>query len=161
MATNDQVYVSIIRTTPEKCWAAITNPEFSAQYWGGHANRSDWKVGSPWQHEDTHAANAPRIAGKVLESTPPKRLVLSWFAPGKEADHSKVTFEIEPTAAPDVVKLTVSHTGFTADSVMAGHVAGGWPSVLSSLKTYLETGTGIDIMKVMGGGCGSKKDAAA
>lgn len=150
----EQIYVSFIRTTPEKAWAAITNPEFSRQYWGGHANRSDWKPGSTWQHEDTNDGNAPRICGKVLESNPPKLLVLSWFSPLNEADISTVTFEIE--AVQGLVRLTVTHGGFAADSQMAGHVANGWPLVLSSLKTYLETGEGMDVMKVLGGGCAAK-----
>jgi uncharacterized protein YndB with AHSA1/START domain len=154
MTNTEQHYTMFIETTPEKCWEAITNPEFSSQYWGGHANRSDWKKGSAWQHEDTNNANAVRIAGKVLESNPPKRLVVSWFSPDNEADVSKLTFEIE--AVQNVVKLNVIHNEFKADSVMAGNVANGWPAVLCSLKTYLETGKGFDLMAIFGGGCGSK-----
>lgn len=161
MHKKELIYTSFIKTTPEKCWAAITNPEFSRQYWGGHANRSDWKVGSQWQHEDTNNGNAVRIAGKVLESTPPKKLVVSWHSPDDERDISKLTFEIEPMAA-GLVRLHVTHNDFIADSVMAGHVANGWPLVLSSLKTYLETGEGMDVMAVFKNtGCGGAKGNAA
>lgn len=154
MSNTEQHYTLFINTTPEKCWEAITNPEFSRQYWGGHGNVSDWKQGSSWQHEDTNNGNAVRVAGKVLESNPPKRLVISWFSPDNEADISEVVFDIEPIQ--NLVKLHVTHHKFTADSAMAGHVANGWPAVLCSLKTYLETGAGFDLMAIFGGKCGGK-----
>lgn len=155
MANTEQHYTMFINATPEKCWEAITNPEFSRQYWGGHANISDWKEGSGWQHEDTRGGNAVRVTGKVLESNPPKRLVISWFSPNNEADVSKVTFEIEPMKG--IVRLDVTHNEFKTDSTMASGVAKGWPLVLSSLKTFLETGKGIDVMAVLGdSACGNK-----
>lgn len=158
MTKTEQHYTMFIETTPEKCWEAITNPEFSRQYWGGHANCSDWKKGSAWQHEDTNNANTVRIAGKVLESNPPKHLVLSWLSPENEDDISEVIFDIEPIQ--NLVKLQVTHHKFTGDSVMADHVANGWPAVLCSLKTYLETGIGFDLMAIFEGKCGGK-DATA
>ena len=158
MTNSEQHYTMFINTTPEKCWEAITNPEFSRQYWGGHANVSDWKPGAVWQHEDTKSDNSVRVTGKVLESNPPKRLVISWFSPDNEADVSEVIFTIEPVL--NLVRLDVTHHKFTADSTMAGAVAGGWPAVLCSLKTYLETGTGFDLMAIFGGGCGGKNAAA-
>lgn len=154
----DQHYTMFINATPQKVWDAITNPEFSRQYWGGHANISDWKAGARWQHEDTNNGNAVRIAGKVLESIPQKRLVISWFSPDNEADISEVVFTIEPIQ--NLVRLDVVHHKFNADSVMAGHVANGWPAVLCSLKTYLETGAGFDLMAIFGGKCGGKDVAA-
>jgi len=157
MSNTNQVYTTYIKTTPEKLWAAITNPEFTRQYWGGHANISDWKKGSRWQHEDTNN-NLLRITGEVLECTPPKRLVLSWYAPSNAADISTVTFEIE--AIKDTVRLDVTHGGFIPESVMAGNVSKGWPLVIASLKSYLETGKAIDIMSVKGS-CGGTKVAAA
>jgi uncharacterized protein YndB with AHSA1/START domain len=158
MSNNEQHYTLFINTTPEKCWEAITNPEFSRQYWGGHANVSDWKQGSTWKHEDTNNANAVRVAGKVLECNPPKRLVISWYSPENEADISEVIFTIQPMK--NLVKLDVTHHKFTADSVMAGHVKNGWHAVLSSLKTYLETGNGFDLMAIFEGKCGSEASAA-
>jgi len=74
MSNTELVYTTYIKTTPEKLWAAITNPEFARQYWGGHVNISDWKKGSTWRHENTNDNNAVRVKGKVLESTPPKIL---------------------------------------------------------------------------------------
>ena len=129
------------RRRPEKLWAAIPNPEFARQYWGGHVNISDWKKGSTWRHEYTEENNRVRVMGEVLESTPPKRLVITWFAPDNEADVSTVTFDIKPVK--DLVRLDVVHSKLSAD--MARKVSGGWPLVLSSMKSYLETGKGLDI----------------
>lgn len=138
------VYVTYIRSTPQKTWDAITQPEFARQYWGGNANLSDWKEGSGWRH--VNPANETWVQGEVVESVPPKRLVLTWADPDDLKDVSRVTYEIEPQDG--IVRLTVTHDRFHADSEMAGKVSKGWPHVLSSLKSFLETGTGLD------GGCG-------
>jgi uncharacterized protein YndB with AHSA1/START domain len=135
------VYTMFIRSTPKKTWDAITKPEFTRQYWGELANVSDWKKGSKWEHVTKE--NEAWIVGKVVESAPPKRLVLTWADPDKLKDESRVTFEIEPME--DMVCLTVTHGDFKAGSKMAGKVAWGWPRVLSSLKTFLETGKGLNI----------------
>ena len=82
------------------------------------------------------------MVGEVLESLPPKRLVLTWADPDDLTDGSRLTFDIEPL--DDLVRLSVLHGNFKADSVMAGKVSQGWPKVLSSLKSYLETGIPID-----------------
>ncbi|HWD93021.1 MAG TPA: SRPBCC family protein [Verrucomicrobiae bacterium] len=134
------VYTTYIRSTPKKTWDAITKPEFTRQYWGGMVNVSDWKKGSTWQHlaKDDDAW----ITGKVLESAATSRLVVTWADPDKLKDESRVTFEIE--AVEDMVCLTVTHGSFKTGSKMAGKVARGWPLVLSSLKTFLETGTGLN-----------------
>ena len=138
-----QVYTTFIRTTPKKLWAAITKPEFTRQYWAGLANVSDWKKGSSWQHVTNDKQPEIYITGKVLECTPPKRLVLSWADPDDLADKSRVAFEIE--VIKDMVCLTVTHDKFKAGSTMAGKVSWGWPRVLSSMKSFLETGKGLDV----------------
>ena len=139
------VYATYIRTTPKKLWAAITKPEFTRQYWAGLANVSDWKEGSPWQHVTKGDKPEVWVTGKVVECTPPKRLVLSWADPDALADKSRVTFEIE--AIEDLVCLTVTHDKFKTGSSMVGKVSGGWPRVLSSMKSFLETGKGLNISK--------------
>ena len=140
-----QVYTTFIRTTPKKLWAAITKPEFTRQYWAGIENASDWKKGSKWEHIGGDKKREVWITGKVLECIPPKRLVLSWADPDDLADKSRVTFEIEQIKHQ--VCLTVTHGNFKADSKMAGKVSWGWPRVLSSMKSFLETGKGLIISK--------------
>ena len=134
------VYTTYIRSTPKKTWDAITKPEFTRQYWGGMANVSDWKKGSKWQHMAKD--NDAWIVGEVAESTPPKRLVLTWADPDQLKDKSRVTFEIEPIE--DMVCLTVTHDNFKTGSDMASKVSKGWPLVLSSMKSFLETGKGLN-----------------
>jgi uncharacterized protein YndB with AHSA1/START domain len=134
-------------------WNAITNPEFTRQYWGGNENVSDWKPGSKWAHVASDTGRATRVTGKVVESVPPKRLVLTWADPADESDASRVTFEIEPIG--DTVRLDVIHGDFKPGSDMVNRVSGGWPRVLSSLKSFLETGNALEVAN-----CGSKHATA-
>jgi uncharacterized protein YndB with AHSA1/START domain len=155
MPTIDYAYTTYIKSTPEKVWAAITTPEFTRQYWG-HNNVSDWKKGSKWQHVSTKDG-AVNIEGEVIESTPHSRLVVSWFSPNNKDDVSRVTYEIE--AVDGRVRLHVLHTDLTEGSNMATGVTKGWPVVLSSLKSYLETGEGFDIWAQKDKSCASSKVA--
>lgn len=135
------VYVTYISTTPEKLWSALMDSEMTKRYWGYHRNVSDWEVGSTWSHQDYDDESIVDIVGKVVESTPPRRLVLTWASPADEANeakHSRVTFEIEPFL--DAVRLTVTHDELEPGSEMLHGITQGWPAVLSSLKTLLETG---------------------
>lgn len=139
------VYVTYIRSTPEKVFEAITKPEIAQRYWG-HENISDWKPGSAWQHVRANAERKVNIVGKVVEVTPPKRLVISWASPDQANNpesYSRVTFDVEPYE--DMIRLTVTHDELEAGSGMARGIQQGWPIVLSSLKSLLETGTGIDV----------------
>ena len=135
------VYTTFIRSTPKKTWDAISNPKFTRQYWAGMANVSDWKKGSKWEHQNPD--KEVWITGEVVECDPPKRLVLTWADPDDLKDKSRVIFEIEKLE--DSVCLTVTHDRFKAGSTMVGKVSGGWPRVLSSLKSFLETGEGLNI----------------
>lgn len=141
MRNPDFVYTTYIKTTQEKVWSAITNPEFSRQYWVAGIV-SDWNKGSKWQHLSQDDAKTCTVAGKVLESDPPKRLVLSWAEPSNPTDDSIVTFTID--AIDDMVRLNVTHGAFMDGSKMANRIATGWPRVLSSLKSFLETGQALN-----------------
>jgi len=137
------VYVTYIHSTPEKVFNALTAPQMTRRYWA-HLNVSDWKVGSPWHHEDAETGQV-RVVGKVLESEPPKRLVISWaFLADKNnaAKQTRVTFLLEP--GPNAVRLTVTHEDLEPGSDMDKAIRRGWPVVLSNLKTLLETGTAME-----------------
>ena len=139
------VYVTYIASTPEKVFEAISNPEITRRYWG-HENVSDWKPGSTWEHIRANDERTVNTVGKVIEFSPPNRLVISWASPARADNpesHSRVTFEIEEYE--DMVRLTVAHDELEADSDMAKGISKGWPVVLSSLKSYLETGSGLDV----------------
>jgi uncharacterized protein YndB with AHSA1/START domain len=135
------VYVTYILSTPEKVWNALVDGEVTRQYWFRHRNASDWKVGSRWEHRDYDDPATVDVLGKVVESEPPRRLVITWASPadaGLEEKHSRVTFEIEQVQ--DLVRLRVTHDRLEPGSAMLRGITQGWPLVLSSLKTLLETG---------------------
>jgi len=142
------VYVTYIRSTPEKVFEAITKPEIARCYWG-HENVSDWKPGSSWQHVRANAERTVQLAGKVIEIAAPTRLVMTWANASRADDPdatSRVTFDVAPI--DDMVRLTVTHDELEAGSGTATGISRGWPIVLSSLKSLLETGQGIDVFAV-------------
>lgn len=139
------VYVTYIRSTPEKVFEAITSPEVARRYWG-HENVSDWQPGSAWEHVRANAQRTVNVLGKVVEVVPPTRLVITWASPSQADDpasYSRVRFDVE--AYQEMVRLTVTHDELEAGSGMAKGIQQGWPMVLSSLKSLLETGQGIDV----------------
>ena len=137
------VYVVYISSTPEKVWDALIDTKMTAQYWQNN-NLSDWKPGSRWEHRTADEEQSLKLVGKVVESRRPSRLVLTWASPDDAADdgkHSRVTFDLEPVAG--VVRLTVTHDRLEAGSKMLEGITLGWPKVLSSLKSLLETGRAL------------------
>lgn len=158
MTRPEFVYTTYINTTPERLWQALTDPTFTAQYWGTTFD-TDWKVGSTmtWNEHGIAIEDPDQI---VVESEPYRRLSYTWhtftpewYANAKEwvdADfldkavkerRSKVTFDIEPVGP--LVKLTVVHEAFDPESVVLETVSQGWPHLLSSLKSLLETGEAL------------------
>lgn len=140
------VYVTYIRSTPDKVFEAIIKPEVARRYWG-HENVSDWIPGSNWQHVRNDEQRTVDLVGKVIEVVPPKRLVISWANESQSsapAAYSRVTFEVVPFEN-GLVRLTVTHDELEAGSGMDKGIRQGWPFVLSSLKSLLETGQGLDI----------------
>lgn len=151
MKKPDYVYVTYIATTPEKTWQALIDTDLTREYWRdpvagcARTNVSDWKPGSRWEHRRADGSDIVDIVGKVIESTPPRRLVFSWARPAdaeNEAKHSRVSFDIEPYGEK-LVRLTVTHDDLERDSDMLTSISGGWPKVLSNLKTFLETGSAL------------------
>jgi uncharacterized protein YndB with AHSA1/START domain len=132
------VYVTYIATAPEKVWEALFDGEMSRLYWGQHRNvAAEWKVGARWAHEDCESG-AVAVEGEVLEYDPPKRLVLGWRSKQAPGAPTRVSFTIEPFLG--AVKLTVIHDDLEPGSPMWQGVTSGWPAILSSLKSLLETG---------------------
>ncbi|HKV83688.1 MAG TPA: SRPBCC domain-containing protein [Ktedonobacterales bacterium] len=147
------VYTIYIKTTPEHLWRALTEPAFTRRWWG-MSPMSDWRVGSPmtWEHEGLTVADPAQV---VLESEPYRRLAYTWQTMTPELAHhvgvsdealarmsreprSRVSFELEPIG--QMVKLTVVHEDLEPGGATLEMISGGWPQVLSGLKTLLETG---------------------
>lgn len=139
MAKPEFVYVSYIATSAEKLWAALTSGEFTRQYWGGRRISSDWNVGSPVRH--LMPDGTAEWEGEVLRCEPPRLLAYTFVWPG--GPKTRVTFEIQPT--PTVMRLVVTHEGFEGDEKGLQGITFGWPAILSSLKSLLETGEALDM----------------
>jgi uncharacterized protein YndB with AHSA1/START domain len=140
------VYVTYISTSPKKLWNALVDPKLTKKYWQ-HENASDWKPGSRWEHRRFDKERTPDIVGKVIESSPPQHLVLSWAFPADEAlekKYSRVTIEIEPYRK--IVRLTVTHDRLEPGSEMLEGITEGWPKVLSSLKSLMETDQPLPVL---------------
>jgi uncharacterized protein YndB with AHSA1/START domain len=136
MTKHTYVYVTYILSTPEKVWEALTDAKISASYWE-RENVSDWKVGSRWEHR--LPGKSADVVGEVLEAVPPRRLVTTWVRPsnlGNPEKTNQAIYDIEEVGGK--VKLTVTHTDLSDEDLK--NVSGGWPAVLSNLKTLLETG---------------------
>jgi uncharacterized protein YndB with AHSA1/START domain/DNA-binding transcriptional ArsR family regulator len=132
-------YTTYIEATAERVWQALTDADVTATFWG-HSNVSDWQVGSRWEHRRTDGSGIADVVGTVLESDPPRRLVITFAGPGEAPaeDSSVVTFTLEPFH--EIVKLTVRQDRLpTPGDYEAAAV--GWSSVMSNLKTLLETGS--------------------
>ena len=135
------VYQIIINAPQERVWDAITKPEFTSRYYYGSALKSDLAIGSPFTY---HMPNgAPVVEGEVVASEPPTRLVHTYHSlwpPMNEDAPTRVTWELQ--ALPGgVTKVTVLHEDFQAETATyKGMQSGGWPWILSNMKTLLETG---------------------
>ena len=138
------VYVTYIRTTPEKLWRALTEPEFTRQFWAGTWQECEWKAGASWRImiPDGRIGDS----GEILEIEPYRRLVLSWrneFKPElREEGYSRLTYLLDQQA--DMVKFTVTHEMERPESKLIDALSGGWPLILASLKSLLETGESLE-----------------
>lgn len=133
------VYVIYIAARPQAVWNALIDGEATRRYWA-HLNVSDWKVGSTWEHRRVDGTDQVDLVGTVLESVPPRRLVITWAFPGENADpekRSRVAFDVELHAGENT-RLTLTHDDLEAGSEMERGISSGWPLVLSNLKSLLE-----------------------
>lgn len=144
MSKPEFVYVTYIETTPEKLWQALTSSEFSKRYWWNTSVVSDWKVGSPFS---LVMNGRTTDVGEILEADRPRRLSYTFHhilnEAAKKERPSRVTFVLEPHGK--LVKLTLTHEDFAEGSVVLAGIARGWPAILSSLKSLLESGTALQI----------------
>ena len=143
MARSTFVYVTYIRTTPEKLWSALTNAEFMKEYWFGVHGESQWTAGSPWKL--VSGDGQIMDAGEIVEADPPRRLVIRWQNQAKPEltaeGESLCTIEVEPSGT--AIKLSITHTIERDSSKLITAVSGGWPKVISNLKSLLETGSAV------------------
>jgi uncharacterized protein YndB with AHSA1/START domain len=154
MAESRFVYVTYIRTTPEKLWRALLDPEFTRRYFFGAWAESEWKAGASYRVVAPDGGIAH--SGEVVEIEPQRRLVQTWrneLRPELHAEgYSRLSYELEPQG--EVVKLTVIHEIDKPESKLIQSVSGGWPLVLASLKSLLETGEALEATRRWpAGGC--------
>ena len=144
MDKSEFVYVTYVRTTPERLWSALTQPEFTRKFWVDTVQACEWKPGASWKlmAPDGRIADA----GEVVEIDPPRKLVLTWqnhlSAEMTAEGFSRMTYLLEPEGG--VVKLTLTHTVDRSDSKLIKAVSTGWPHILASLKSLLETGEPLE-----------------
>jgi uncharacterized protein YndB with AHSA1/START domain len=139
------VYVTFIKTTPQKLWDALTKPEFQKIYFFGTIQESTFKKGAPWKMVGADSGKT-FDSGEILESDPPHKLVIKWrneWMPELNAEgYGRCTMEI--VQAIGTVKLTITHEHEFENSKLIAGVSNGWPQILSSLKSYLETGEAME-----------------
>ena len=141
MARSTFVYVTYIRTTQERLWTALTSDsEFMKQYWFGVHCESQWVPGSPWTMFNVDGGILD--TGEIVEADPPRRLVIRWRNAHKpeliEEGESLCTIEIEPSGT--AIRLSITHTIERDPSKFIAAVSGGWPKVVSNLKSLIESG---------------------
>jgi uncharacterized protein YndB with AHSA1/START domain len=144
MARSTFIYVIYINTTPEKLWSALTDDaEFMKKYWFGTHCESQWTAGSSWKMVSGDGQISD--AGEIIEAVAPRRLVIRWqhqSKPELKAEgESQCTIELEPVAT--AVRLCITHTIEHEPSKFIAAVSGGWPKILSNLKSLLETGSAV------------------
>ena len=144
MSKSEFVYVTYIETTPEKLWQALTSSEFSRRYWFNTELQSDFKVGSPFA---LVMDGTTTDVGEILEADPPRRLSYTFHhvldETARKEPPTKVIFDLEKHGS--FVKLTLTHENFAAGSKLLDGISRGWPAILSSLKSMLESGTALAI----------------
>jgi uncharacterized protein YndB with AHSA1/START domain len=141
LTTKPTVYVIYIAASPEKVWEALTSGQHSRRYFFGNSVESDWRVGSPFVLRD--AAGQVHMSGRIVESDPPRRLAMTWAIEDMEEFRHLpacvVAYDIEPAGEAVKLTMTESHPEPVEEALLEGGRQG-WPAILSSLKSLLETG---------------------
>jgi uncharacterized protein YndB with AHSA1/START domain len=139
----DHVHVTFIKTTPERLWQALTDGAMTKKYYFGSTVKSDWRNGSTYAFTDSNGEL--EIEGEVVEADRPRKLITTfrgvWNDEVRKDKPTMATFEIEPMG--DVCKLTVIHSGFEGETATYRQVTGGWPLIVASMKSLLETGEAL------------------
>ncbi|MBL8549392.1 MAG: SRPBCC family protein [Hyphomonadaceae bacterium] len=146
MSKPEFVYVILIEAPKAKVWEALTKGEHTRHFWGGRAVQSDWRQGARVEFRmDTD--NSLQHSGEVLEIDAPKKLVMTFYVDSMEAPEppTKVTYLLDDFHG--ATKLTVMHEGFPEGSKVLAKISGGWPTILSNMKTYLEQGAPMAMSK--------------
>ena len=147
MAESQFVYITYIRITAEKLWQALIEPEFTRQYWMATTQESEWKPGAPWRIVFADGRTAD--SGEIVGIEPPRRLVQTWrheIIPALTAEgYSRLTYELEQQG--EAVKVILTHVMDVKDSKFIKAVSSGWPMILSSLKSLLETGESLEVTR--------------
>ncbi len=148
------VLVTYIRTTPEKLWQALTDPAFTLKYFFTTSIESTWKPGAKWKGV---SGGKVVISGEVIEFDPPRKLVQTFVGDSKPEAYvggaSRLTYDIEPVG--DSCKLTIIHEADKANPKMLDDVSNGWPLIIASLKSLLETGQPLEATNKVAG-CGQR-----
>lgn len=137
------VYVIYIAASPEKVWQALTDPDMTEQYWFGFRVAANGKVGDHMTALSPKGVEVHR--DPIIESDPPRRLSYAWkplFKDLPDERPSRVTFELTPLKRQ--TRLTITHDDFEEGSKIFGMIRNGWPAVLSSMKSFLETGRALE-----------------
>jgi uncharacterized protein YndB with AHSA1/START domain len=143
------VYVTYIAAAPERVWQALTDPAFSTQYFFGFAVDAEPKAGGAFfmRYPDGRV----HISGKVVDWSPPRRFSCTWLVEGRKdfaaLPECLVTYDIEPAGQAVRLTMTESHSWDIPEAILSGGRSG-WPAILSSLKSLLETGKPLSIEKM-------------
>jgi uncharacterized protein YndB with AHSA1/START domain len=144
MAESRFLYVTYIRATPQQVWGALVDPAQNRKFWNGYHQESTWAEGADYRivGPDGH----PWDSGHVVVAEPPKKLSVTWLHLRDESMRregtSTATFELEPVR-DGLTRLTLTHAIGIANSKLITAVSGGWPMILASLKSLLETGEAL------------------
>jgi uncharacterized protein YndB with AHSA1/START domain len=134
------IYTINIKAPTKRLWDALTKPEITRKYWG-HENISSWKEGAEWHHIADDQNRTIKLVGKIIKAIPNRLLVLTWADPAYINNTSTVKIEIEPIGT--YTRLKIMHNNFKNCPKMFNMIQSGWLRVLSSMKSFLETGNPI------------------